>query len=72
MEFGNAIEIFEKYGMKPALADTLMTFYNMFNLRKNISPEDAEKRDNCMMKAMNLEKEMCISVDRRSALLQII
>lgn len=72
MEFGNAIEIFEKYGMKPALAGTLMTYYSMFNLKKNISPEDAEKRDNCMIKAMNLEKEMGISVSRRSALLQII
>ncbi len=72
IEFDKAADIFEKHSMKPALANTLMTYCDMQDLKSNISSEDAEKRNNRMIKALELEKEMGISIRRRSSILQII
>ena len=72
IEFDKAIAIFEKYGMKPALADTLVSYCDMLDLKKNISSEESEKRKNRMVESQELEKDMGIPIRRRSALLQII
>ncbi len=72
IEFDKAISIMEKNGMKPALADTLITYCDMLDMKKDISPEDAEIQKDRMTKAHELEIEMGIPVRRHSALLQII
>jgi tetratricopeptide (TPR) repeat protein len=72
VEFDEALEIFERYGMKPALADTLTAYCDAQDGRIDVSPEEAEKREIRFLKAEKLEKEMGISIRRRSALLQII
>ncbi|MCK5117218.1 MAG: tetratricopeptide repeat protein [Candidatus Aegiribacteria sp.] len=72
IEFDRAIGIFEHYGMKPALADTLISYCGMLDLKKNISGEESDRQKNRMAKALELEKEMGIHVNKRSALLLII
>jgi len=71
-EFDSAIEIFGKLDMKPALADTLVSYCYMLNQKDNITPEEADKKRSRTLKARELESEMGISIRRRSALLQII
>ena len=72
IEFDEAADIFEKYSMKPALADTLAAYCDAQDTRKNLPSEEAEKRKYRFLKAEELEKEMGIRIRRRSALLQII
>ncbi len=72
VEFDEALEIFEKYGMKPALADALAAYCDALDMRKCISSEEKEKQKNRSQKAEELEKEMGIPIRRCSALLQII
>ena len=72
IEFDKAIGIFERCGMKPALADTLVSYCSMLDLKKNVSSVDAKKRKSRLASAHELEKEMGIPVKRNSAILQII
>ncbi|MEN8209522.1 MAG: hypothetical protein ABFR50_09760, partial [Candidatus Fermentibacteria bacterium] len=72
IEFDEALEVFERYDMKPALADALAAYCDALDMRNSVSPAEAEKRENRYQKAEELEKEMGISIRRRSALLQLI
>jgi hypothetical protein len=72
IEFDEAADIFEKYDMKPALADTLAAYCDAQDTRKSLPSEEAEKRKYRFLKVEELEKEMGILVRKRSALLQII